>query len=51
MKPATLFPSHDPNIYLGVTTLFTAALNGYKDLVQTLLQHGADVNAENNKGK
>ena len=37
-------------IYLGLTSLMIAAYR-QKDLVETLLQHGADVNAEDNEGK
>ena len=28
-----------------------AAKNGYTDIVKTLLEHGADVNTENNDGQ
>ncbi len=27
-----------------------AAQNGYKDVVETLIQHGADINAEDDHG-
>ena len=39
------------DIYLGFTSLSIAAHYGHKDVVETLLQHGADINAVNNHGK
>lgn len=40
----------DRSFHVGSTPLHRAAYYGYKDVVESLLAHGADVNAENNRG-
>ena len=34
-------------LYLGVTSIMFAAQNGYNEIVQILINHGADINATN----
>ena len=39
------------NINLGLSSLMVAVQEGHNDVVQTLLQHGADINYKNKDGK
>jgi|GEM_PF-2365874 len=43
-------PSMKGEISSGVTALITASVRGHLDTVQVLLEHGADVNAQDNTG-
>ena len=36
--------------YLGKTSLMVAAENGYVDVIELLLECGADINAKDNNG-
>ncbi len=38
-------------LILGVAILITAAKNGYTDVVDILLEHGAEANTKNKDGK
>ena len=42
--------SHEGGLLKGVTPLIDAAMMGKEDIVQTLLEHGADVKAKSNMG-
>ena len=37
-------------LYLGMTSLIWAAWRGHYDVVQLLVEHGADINAKDNIG-
>ena len=37
-------------VYPGITSLIYASTYGHSDVVRTLLEHGADVNAKDNIG-